>query len=320
MRLTRRALLGSAMAAPALAQEAWPARSVRLVVAYPAGGSTDLVARLLAERLGRAWGQPVVVENKGGASGTLGADAVAKAAPDGYTLMLGASAEMAIAAATFRSLPYDPARDLAPIMLTTVQPFLLLVNAALPVASITELVALAKAQPGKLNYASFGTGTSTHLIGELLRVTTGIDITHIPYRGSAPAMTDLLGGQVQVSFDTIPSSLPHLADRRVRALALCHGRRLASVPGIPTVGEAGFPALTGATWSMLVAPAGTPAAILRKVQADATQVMGAGGLAAQLQERGLEPGSGGLAEARDFQAAEMRKWAEVVRLAGYRPE
>lgn len=289
------------------------------MVAYPAGGSTDIVGRMLAERLSRIWGQPVVVENKGGAAGTLGADAVARAAPDGHTLLLGASSELAIATSTLRGMTYDPARDFEPISLLTLQPFLLLVTNALPVASVAELVAMAKAQPGKLNFGSFGTGTATHLMGELLRVTTGSDVTHIPYRGSAPAMTDLIAGQIQFTFDTIPSALPHLADRRLRALALCHNRRLASVPGIPTVVEAGFPALTGATWAMLTAPAHTPPAILRKAQADVAAAM-QGGLSQQLRERGLEPVGGGIPEARDFLAAEARKWAEVVRRANYRPE
>jgi tripartite-type tricarboxylate transporter receptor subunit TctC len=299
--------------------EGWPTRPVKLMVAYPAGGSTDMVGRLLAERLSRSWGQPVIVENKAGAAGTLGADAIARAAPDGYSLLLGASSELAIAPSTLRSLPYDPARDFEPISLLSLQPFLLLVTNSLPVGSVAELVAMAKAQPGKLNFGSFGTGTSTHLMGELLRVITGADVTHIPYRGSAPAMTDLIAGQIQFDFDTIPTALPHLADRRLRALALCHNRRLPSVPGIPTVVEAGFPAMTGSTWAMLVAPTQTPAPILRKVQADVAAAM-QGGLAQSLRERGLEPVGGSTADAREFMAAEARKWAEVVRRANYRPE
>ncbi len=323
MRFSRRAALGAALTmAPVIgsqAQAPWPSRPVRLVVAYPAGGSTDLVGRMLADRLSRAWGQPVVVENRGGAAGTLGADSVAKAAPDGHTLLLGASSELSIAQSTLRSIPYDPVKDFAPISLVSLQPFLLLVNNALPVASVAELVSMARTQPGKLDFGSFGTGTATHLMGELLRVTTGADVTHIPYRGSAPAMTDLIGGQIQFNFDTIPAALPHLADRRLRALALCHTRRLASVPGIPTVVEVGFPALTGATWAMLVAPAQTPPAIQAKIQADALAAMQAG-MAQALRERGIEPMGGTAAEARDFLAAEGRKWAEVVRRANYRPE
>ena len=323
MRISRRAVLGAAssIVGPAAAAqgEAWPTRPVKLMVAYPAGGSTDLVGRMLAERLSRSWGQPVIVENKAGAAGTLGADAVARAAPDGYSLLLGASSELAIAPSTLRSLTYDPARDFEPISLLTLQPFLLLVTNSLPVGSVAELVAMAKAQPGKLNFGSFGTGTSTHLMGELLRVITGADVTHIPYRGSAPAMTDLIAGQIQFDFDTIPTALPHLADRRLRALALCHNRRLPSVPGIPTVVEAGFPAMTGATWAMVVAPAQTPAPILRKVQADIAAAM-QGGLAQTLRERGLEPVGGSTADAREFMGFEARKWAEVVRRANYRPE
>lgn len=319
------AVLGMPLAVPMLAKAqgsppaAWPSRPIRLMIAWPPGGTTDILARVIAPPLAALLGQPVVVENKGGAAGTLGADSVARAAPDGHTLLLGASSELTIASSTLRSLPYDPVRDFEPISLVTLQPFLLLVTNALPVASVAELVAMAKAQPGKLNFGSFGTGTATHLMGELMRVTTGADVTHIPYRGSAPAMTDLIAGQIQFNFDTIPSALPHLADRRLRALALCHNRRLTSVPGIPTVVEAGFPALTGATWAMVVAPAQTPVAILRKVQADVATAM-QGGLAQQLRERGLEPVGGSSAEARDFMAAEARKWAEVVKRANYRPE
>jgi tripartite-type tricarboxylate transporter receptor subunit TctC len=325
MRIGRRAAVGGAAAlaavpASAWAQAEWPSRPVRLMVAYPAGGSTDIVARLLAERLSRAWGQPVVVENRGGASGTLGADAVAKAPPDGYTLLLGASSEMAIARVTLRGLPYDPARDFAPIVRISEQPFLLLVNAALPARSVAELVALAKARPGALNYASFGTGTSTHLMGELLRVTTGAEVTHVPYRGSAPGIADLIAGQVQFSFDTIPAGLPHVAGGRLRALALCHAARNAAVPEVPTTAEAGFAQLTGATWSALVAPAGTPEPVLRRIGADAAAAM-RGGLADTLRERGIDPVPHSTTEeARAFFAAEIRKWSDVAQRAGVRPE
>ncbi len=320
----RRMVLGGALALPAIgagAQPAWPARAVRLVVAYPPGGSTDIVARLLAERLSRAWGQSVVVENRGGASGTLGADAVAKAAPDGYTLLLGASSEMAIARVTLRSLPYDPARDFAPIARTSEQPFLLLVNAAMPVQGVADLVALAKAQPGRLNYASFGNGTSTHLMGELFRVGTGIEITHVPYRGSAPGIADLIAGQVQMSFDTVPAGLPHIGPGgKLRALGFTHRARSAAAPAVATMPELGFPQLVGSTWSALVAPAGTPEAILQRIGADVANVK-AEGFNAALVERGIEPvPTSSPEEARAFFAAESAKWAEVAQRAGVRPE
>ncbi|MFC7692566.1 Bug family tripartite tricarboxylate transporter substrate binding protein [Paeniroseomonas aquatica] len=251
MRIGRRAALAAAflpLGRPAGAQADYPSRPVRLVVGYPAGGSTDVVARLLAERLGRSLGQPVIVENRPGASGTLGADAVAKAAPDGHTLLVGASGEMAIARATLRSIPYAP-EDFAPIALLTEQPFLVLVNGALPADSLAALVALARARPGTLNYGSFGTGTAPHLLGELLKAEAGIEVTHVPYRGSAPLTADLLAGQVQFSFDTIPAALPHLGTGKLRALALCRATRAAAVPGVPTTAEAGMPWLLGGTWA-----------------------------------------------------------------------
>jgi tripartite-type tricarboxylate transporter receptor subunit TctC len=326
MTMTRRGVLaagaGALLAAPALAQTGeWPQRAVRLVVAYPPGGSTDIVARLLAERLSRAWGQPVVVENRAGASGTLGADSVAKAAPDGHTLLLGASSEMAIARVTFRQLPYDPTRDFAPIARTSEQPFLLLVNAQMPAQSVAELVALAKARPGALNYASFGNGTSTHLMGELFRVGTGIEITHVPYRGSAPGIADLIAGQVQMSFDTVPAGTPHIGPGgKLRALAFTHTARSAAAPQVPTTTEVGFPQLVGSTWSALVAPAGTPEAVLRRIGATVARVK-AEGFNAALVERGIEPVAASSAEeARAFFAAEYAKWAEVAQKAGVRPE
>ncbi len=325
MRTTRRALLAGAaglLATPALAQQgAWPARAVKVVVAYPPGGSTDIVGRLLAERLSRAWGQPVVVENRAGASGTLGADSVAKAAPDGYTLLIGASSEMAIAPVTFRQLPYVVARDFAPIARTSEQPFLLLVNAQMPVQSVAELVALAKAKPGTLNYASFGNGTSTHLMGELLRVGTGIEITHVPYRGSAPGIADLIAGQIQMSFDTVPAGTPHLGPGgKLRALGFTHARRSAAAPQVPTMPEVGFPQLVGSTWSSLVAPAGTPEAILQRIGADLARIK-AEGFNAALVERGIEPvAETSAADARAFFAAETAKWADVAQKAGVRPE
>ena len=325
--LGRRDLLGgmaglgaAAAMRPAMAQ-GFPERPLRWVVGYPPGGSTDIVARLLAERLSRAWGQPVVVENRPGASGTLGADSVAKSPPDGYTLLLGASSEMAIARVTFRQLPYDGARDFAPIARTSEQPFLLLVNATLGVQSLGALVNLARARPGALNYASFGNGTATHLMGELFRVSTGIQITHVPYRGSAPGIADLIAGQVQISFDTVPAGLPHIGPGgRLRALAFTHVQRSAAAPGVPTTAEVGFPQLVGSTWSALVAPAGTPEPVLRRIGADVARAK-AEGFNAALIERGIEPvAATSPEEARAFFAAEYAKWSDVAQRAGVRPE
>jgi tripartite-type tricarboxylate transporter receptor subunit TctC len=318
MRIGRRTILGTVLAAPALAATDYPARPVRLVVGYPAGGSTDLVARLLAERLFKAWGQPVTVENRGGAAGTLGADLVAKAAPDGYTLLVGASAEMAIARAAMRNIPYQP-EDFAPVALLTEQPFLVLVNAALPVGSLAELVALARQRPGALNYASHGTGTANHLLTELLRVETGIGITHIPYRGGGPAMTDLVSGQVQMLLDVIPSALPHLLSGRIRPLALCRAMRSATLAEVPTTAEAGFSFLAGSTWSTLVAPARTPEPVLARI-GETVQMAVREVLTDAFRERGLEPLGGDAAVARSFIAAEQAEWQRIASRTGVQPE
>lgn len=312
------AFAAPARAAPALASTDYPNRAVRLVVGYPAGGSTDLVARLLAERLFRAWGQPVTVENRGGAAGTLGADLVAKAAPDGYTLLIGASAEMAIARAVMRNIPYQP-EDFAPVALLTEQPFLVLVNAALPVRSLDGLVALAREQPGRLNYASHGTGTANHLLTELLRAETGIAVAHIPYRGGGPAMTDLVSGQVQMLLDVIPSALPHLLSGRIRAVALCRATRSATLVEVPTTAEAGFPFLVGSTWSTLVAPARTPQPVLARIEAT-VQAAVRETLTEAFRERGLEPLGGDAAAARAFIAAEQATWQRIATLTGVQPE
>jgi tripartite-type tricarboxylate transporter receptor subunit TctC len=320
----RRALLGAGLASitlgglgsPALAQGvAWPSRSVRLIVAYPAGGSTDIVARLLAERLSRIWNQPVVVDNRAGAAGTIGADSVAKTTPDGYTLLLAASPEIAIARSTLRNLPYDPVRDFAPINLLAQSPFLLMATPGINVSSLQELVALARARPGTLNYASFGTGTSNHFVGELFKVSAGIDITHVPYRGSGPMMTDLIGGTVQLAFDTIPAGLPHVQAGRLRGIGAAMLRRSSLAPDIPTLDEQGLQGFTGGSWVGLVAPARTPEPVVEKIAADVDRVM-ADGFSRELAQRGLAPEGLGPAAFRSFIEAEVVKWGDVARRAG----
>jgi len=318
MRITRRALLGATLASPALADGPFPNRPVRLVVAYPAGGSTDTVARLTADRLSRAWGQPVVVENRPGASGTLGADQVAKAPPDGYTLLIGASGEMAVARAGMRNIPYAPT-DLAAIALLTEQPLITLVNPGVPATTLAELIGLARERPGRLNYASFGNATAGHLLTELFRLEAGIQVTHVPYRGSAPAMTDLLSGQVQMMMDTIPTTLPHIQAGRLRPLALARATRAPSVPDVPTMPELGFPTVVGGTWASLVAPARTPPEILALIGAT-VQAVYRDGLGEAFRERGLEPMGLEAPAAAAFIAAEQRKWVAIAERAGIQPE
>jgi tripartite-type tricarboxylate transporter receptor subunit TctC len=328
-RLPRRDLLLSAAgaaagaAAPAAgrAQQAaaWPTRPVRIVVGYAAGGGTDIVARLMAERLTRAWGQPVVVENRTGAAGTLAADLVAKAPPDGHTLMMAASPELAIARSTQRNLPYDPVRDFAPVVLVCELPFLLVVHPSVPARTLGELLQLARAQPGRLNYASFGTGSSSHLVGELFRATAGVDVNHIPYRGSAPAIADLIAGQVQMAFDTFPAALPHVREGRLRAIAAAMPERSPLAPEVPTFGEAGLPGFTGGTWIGLIAPAATPAPVVDRIWRDSDALM-RDGFADALRERGLELGGLGPDAFRRYIEAEVRKWSAVAERAGIRPE
>jgi tripartite-type tricarboxylate transporter receptor subunit TctC len=324
--LSRRNLLltaTGAAAAPAAGRArqapAWPTRPVRIVVGYAAGGGTDIVARLMAERLTRLWGQPVVVENRTGAAGTLAADLVAKAPPDGHTLMMAASPELAIARSTQRNLPYDPVRDFAPVVLVCELPFLLVVHPSVPARTLGELLQLARAQPGRLNYASFGTGSSSHLVGELFRATAGVEVNHIPYRGSAPAIADLIAGQVQMAFDTFPAALPHVREGRLRAIAAAMPERSPLAPEVPTFAEAGLPGFTGGTWIGLIAPAATPAPVVERIWRDSDALV-RDGFADALRERGLEPRGLGPDAFRRFIEAEVRKWSAVAERAGIRPE
>ncbi|WP_270934844.1 Bug family tripartite tricarboxylate transporter substrate binding protein [Falsiroseomonas oryzae] len=319
-RAGRRGLLGlglgfATLARPALAQAPWPARPVRMIVAYPAGGSTDIVARLLSERLARLWGQAVVVENRAGAAGTIGADSVAKAAPDGYTLLMAASPEIAIARSTLRNLPYDPVQDFAPINLLAQSPFLLVATPGINVSNLQELIALGRARPGTLNYASFGNGTSNHFVGELFKVATGLDITHVPYRGSGPMMTDLIAGTVQLGFDTVPAGLPHVRAGRLRAIGAAMLRRSSLAPEVPTLDEQGLAGFTGGSWVGLVAPARTPEPVVAKIAADVEKLM-AEGFSRELEERGLAPEGLGPTAFRAFIEAEVVKWGDVARRAG----
>jgi len=322
MQICRRAVLfgTAALAArPSLAQPAWPTGPVRLVVAYPAGGSTDIAARLMAERLTRIWNQNVLVDNRAGAAGTIGALAVANAPPDGHTLLCAASPEIAIARSTQRNLAYDPVSAFAPISLTAQSPFLLVVNATSPIMTLADLVAAARREPGRLNYGSFGVGTSTHFVGELFKAEAGIDVNHIPYRGSAPMMIDLIGGQLQLAFDTFPAAMPHIQGGRLRAIGAATLRRSVLAPEVPTLDEQGLRGFTGGSWIGILAPARTPRSILDRIETDLRAVHAAG-FSAELQSRGLEPAGSSAEEFRAFIEQEVRKWGAVAERAGIRPE
>jgi tripartite-type tricarboxylate transporter receptor subunit TctC len=270
-RLVLAALAGSlfGVAAPqAGAQaDAYPSRTIRMVVGYPPGGSTDIAARLIAEQLSRALGQSVVVENKTGASGTIGAAFVTRSEPDGYTLLFGSSTDVAKARATIKDVPYDTLKDLQPITLVGTVPFLLVTNASLPANNLKELIAWIKANPGKVNYSSFGRGTSNHFGGEAFKLAAGVQAQDIPYKGSAPSLQGLMGGQVQYSFDTVVAALPHVRSGSFKALAITADKRSALVPDVPTMSEAGLAGFTAGTWWGILAPKQTPKPVIDRLHA-----------------------------------------------------
>lgn len=297
-RLTRRrlltlpaacALLG-ATSLPVRAQ-AYPHHAVKIIVPSAPGGTTDILARAIGQRLQAAWAQPVVIENKPGAGLRLGAEAVAKSPNDGYTLLL-AAIHHSIAQAVYRKRSYDLEKDLAPITIAANVPNALIVPAALPVKNLAEFIALAKSQPGKLAYGSTGNGTAHQIIAEQFNDMAGVKLLHIPYKGSAPALTDLMGGQIQAMFDTIPSCLPHVQAGKVKALAVSSARRSSALPDVPTLDESGLKGFDISTWFGLMAPAGTPADITLKIQREVARMLATPELKAQLTTMGAEPAGG----------------------------
>ena len=284
-------LLGFGLGAAAMvgAQTSWPTRPISLVVPFPAGGTTDVLARALAEKLSQSLGQPVVVESKPGAGATLGADYVAKAKPDGYTLLMGA-VHHTIATSVYKKLPYDFQKDLAPITLVAMVPNVLVVNAALtPAKNVAELVVLAKAAPEKLAYGSNGNGTAQHLIGTQFQASTGTTLLHVPYKGSGPLTTDLLGGQVAMSFDTITPVLQHIKGGKLRPLAVTTARRSSVLPDVPTLQEAGLKDFDIGTWFGVLAPAATPKDVVARLSAEMAKIVASPDFAQRMEAIGAEP-------------------------------
>lgn len=316
--LLRRLALAVAMvltAGGAFAQ-AWPSKPVTMVVPFPAGGTTDIVARLAAQKLSEAWGQPVIVDNRAGAGGNIGSAMVAKAAPDGYTLLMGTVGTHAINASLYEKMPYDVVKDFAPITNVAAVPNMLVINPALPVNSVKELIDYGKKNPGKLNMASSGNGTSIHLSGELFKVMTGVQMEHIPYKGSAPALTDMMGGQVQVMFDNMPSALPHVKSGKLKALAVTTLTRSPAVPDLPTIDEAGVKGFEAASWFGLLAPAGTPKEIVAKVQADIAKAMKTTDLTEKMAQQGAVAVGNTPDEFAAYIRQELAKWEKVVKASG----
>ena len=281
-------LLGSSALAQAQTAANFPNRTVKIVVPFAPGGSTDALARLLAQRLTAAWGQTVIVENKPGAGATLGADYVAKATPDGYTVLMGA-AHHTIAQNVYKSLPYHFGRDLAPVSMIAMIPNVVVVNAKVPANTIQELIALAKKEPGKLNYGSAGAGTAHHLLGESFNLKAGTQIVHIPYKGSSPAVADLVSGQVQVMFDTVSSALPQINAGKTRALAVTTAKRSSALPDVPTLNETVLPGFDFGTWFGILAPAATPPDIITKMSNEIIKIVQMPEVRKQLLEMGSEP-------------------------------
>jgi tripartite-type tricarboxylate transporter receptor subunit TctC len=307
-------------ASPALAQPTWPERPVRFIVPFPPGGSTDIVARFLAETLRGRLGQPFLVENRSGAGGNIGTDYVAKSAPDGHTLAVNPPGPFAINEHLYRTMPFDPARDLAPIGLVAAVPIVLMVPTMSPARSVAELIELAKREPGRLAFGSSSVGGTNHLAGELLRSLARIDIVHVPYRGAAPAMTDLIAGRLQIYFDNMPGVLPQVREGRVRALAVSGAQRAAALPDLPTVVEAGVPGFEASSWFGMAAPGGTPSPLLERITAEVRAALAEPALRDRLAGTGAEPGNLFGEEFRRFVEAEREKWGRVVQASGARAE
>ncbi len=324
LRLLLLVLLGGftafAVAAPAASTGApYPAKPIRVVVTYTPGGSTDVVARLVANSLTEILGQQIIIDNRGGAGGIIGTELAARAAPDGYTLLFGTSAGLTINPLLQRKLPYNVERDFAPISLVVVNPQVLVAYPGLAANTIVELIKLARARPGQINYASPGVGSPNHMGMELLKVMAGIDLVHVPYKGGAPASTDLIAGQVSLLFNSIPSVLPYLRSGRLKALAVGSAARSPAIPEIPTVAEAGVPGFEYATWYGLFAASGTPRAIIARLNAAAAKALLAPELAQPLRAQGSEPRPTTPEELARFMQVEHARWERVVKATGLAP-
>ena len=305
--------------AQAQAASAYPNKPIHIVVTFTSGGAPDILARLIGDKLNAAWGQSVIVENKPGAGGNIGADFVAKAAPDGYNLVLGTVGTHSINGALYQNMPYDMVKDFTPVTLLASTPNMLVVNNDVPAKNLSEFIALGKKE-GKLTFASSGSGTSIHVSGELFKTMTGIDMMHIPYKGRASAIPDLLGGRVTMMFDNMPSSLPLVREGKLRALGVTSAKRSAAAPDIPTLAEAGLPGFEAVSWFAMFAPANTPAPIVAKLQSEISKILKSPEISKKLLDLGLEPSGSTPAELAAYQKSEIAKWSKVVKDSGAKVE
>jgi tripartite-type tricarboxylate transporter receptor subunit TctC len=316
------ALTIAGLAAPvqsAFAQS-YPTRPIRLIVPFPPGGGSDTMGRIVGQKLGERLGQQVIVDNRPGAGGSIGADAVAKAAPDGYTLLLGSASEIAQYPNVNPKIPYDPRRDFAPVALVGTVPLLLVVHPSLPVKDVRALIRLAQSKPGEINFSSAGNGSTTHLAVELLKLTTGIRLAHVPYKGSAPAVVDLVAGNVQMGMPTMPAALPFVRSGRLRALAISTAARSQALPDVPTMQEAGVKGYDAALWTGILAPAATPQAVVTRLHAEIVRIVATDDVRDALGKQGAEPASSTPEQFAAYIQTELVKWAKVVKAADIRLE
>ena len=303
---------GLSAAAPALAADSWPTRTVRVIVPHPAGGPTDVVARIITKRLGEVLGKAFIVENRGGANGNIGAAAVASAPPDGYTLMFTTTGPLVFNKLIYKSTAFDPAKDFAPIVKVSAIPLVVVANAGVPVKNISELVAYAKANPGKVTYATPGNGSMGHLTAELLQKNFGIEMTHVPYKGSAPALNDIIGGRVDLSFDLLPTYIEHVRSHTLKALAVTTLARTAELPEAATLAEQGMPKFEAVGWTALAGPAGLPAETIQKVNRVVNAFLASEEGKSALLNFGMEPLGGTPEDLASYMASELTKWQPVA--------
>ena len=298
------------------AEQAYPSKPIRLVVPFPAGGSLDVVARAIGQKLTEAWGQPVVIDNRPGAGGNIGADLVAKSAPDGYTILEGALSTHAVNVSLYAKMPYDPIKDFAPITLVAVTPNVLVLNASYPVNSVPELLTYARANPGKLSFGSGSNGSAGHLAGELFKTEAGVDMVHIPYKGGAPAMQALLAGDTQLMFDNLANSAAQLKAGKLKALAVTTAKRSSLMPELPTLSETGLPGFDIYTWWGFMAPAGTPKEIVAKWNAEVTRILNSPEMKAFFAQQGAEPAPDSPEQFAALIRSEISKYAKIVKQSG----
>jgi tripartite-type tricarboxylate transporter receptor subunit TctC len=296
--------------------QAWPSKPLRLIVPFSAGGSTDTVARIIGEKLSPRLGQPVVVDNRVGAGGAIGSDIAAKSPADGYTMLLGTSSTLAIAPHVYTKLPYDPARDFAPVILLGTADIIIVVNAKVPVRTVPELLAYAKAHPGKLTFASGGNGSISHLLGEYFNSMAGVDTLHVPYKGDAQMVTDLIGGQVDMAFGTAVAFLPHIKSGKIVALAVTNPRRSTTQTNLPTVSESGVPGYEAVQWFGIAVPTGTPQAIVQRLNEEIRAILAMPDVCARFAELGFDVVGDKPDEFGEFLRAENQKWGKIAKISG----